>query len=209
MPKTQQGILPANPKDLLGCQKTPLGLMPVSAMAQCSIALHDGRLKYNGAGNWRETGVRASIYYDAALRHIFAWIDGQECAADSGVHHLGHALACVSILVDAQENGNLIDDRPPPGPGVEVIDRLRESVDRINKKYEEKKQIVGRLEDLRRELLIGHEIIYNDDNKNHGTIDGEYFTGTSFTSRVERYRRGHETVDDEIESIGCAVREPF
>ena len=33
-------------------------------------------------------------------------------AADSGVHHLGHAKACLSIVLDAQAYDCLCDDRP-------------------------------------------------------------------------------------------------
>ena len=43
--------------------------------------------------------------------HLNAWAEGEEAAPDSGVHHLGHARACLGILLDAQETGNLIDDR--------------------------------------------------------------------------------------------------
>ncbi len=39
-------------------------------------------------------------------------LEGQEKADDSGCHHLGHARACLGILLDAQATGNLIDDRP-------------------------------------------------------------------------------------------------
>lgn len=71
----------------------------------------DGATKY-GAYNWRNKSVSASIYIDAAKRHLDLWFEGQEFASDSKVHHLGHALACCAILLDAQECGRLIDDRP-------------------------------------------------------------------------------------------------
>ena len=75
------------------------------------MAMMDGAEKY-GPYNWRKISVRASIYIDAAKRHLDAWFEGQECASDSKVHHLGHALACCAILLDAQACGRLIDDRP-------------------------------------------------------------------------------------------------
>lgn len=70
----------------------------------------DGEIKY-GHRNWRDKKVVARIYIDAATRHLQAWAEGEEIAPDSGVHHLGHARACLGILLDAQETGNLIDDR--------------------------------------------------------------------------------------------------
>lgn len=71
----------------------------------------DGAAKY-GAYNWRDISVSAHTYVDAAKRHLDLWFEGQELASDSKVHHLGHALACCAILLDAQECGRLIDDRP-------------------------------------------------------------------------------------------------
>jgi hypothetical protein len=101
-----------NPKDLLGSKKVPLGQVCPVAMAHESCAMLDGDLKY-GFRNWRQKNVVARIYIDAALRHLQSWAEGEEVAEDSGVHHLGHARACLGILLDAQENGNLIDDRAP------------------------------------------------------------------------------------------------
>lgn len=99
-----------NPKDLLGSKKVPLGEVCPVAMLHEACAMLDGDLKY-GFRNWREKNVVARIYIDAALRHINSWAEGEEYAEDSGVHHLGHARACLGILLDAQEGGNLVDNR--------------------------------------------------------------------------------------------------
>lgn len=106
--------LPVNPKDRLGVAKVSLSNIPSAGLIHEALAMRDGATKY-GAHNWREYPVQAKIYVDAALRHIFAWVDGEEVAEDSGVHHLGHARACLGILLDAMENGKLGDDRPLPG----------------------------------------------------------------------------------------------
>lgn len=100
----------SNPKDILGSKKVPLEQVCPVAMAHEACAMLDGTLKY-GFRNWREKDVVAMIYVAAALRHISAWAEGEETASDSGVHHLGHARACLGILLDAQANGNLIDNR--------------------------------------------------------------------------------------------------
>ena len=112
-----------NPKDLLGIKKIPLGEVPAVAIAHESCAMLDGDLKY-GYRNWRENDVQARIYTDAARRHISAWEEGEEYAEDSGVHHLAHARACLGILLDAQENGNLLDNRGPKGTFPKVAERL-------------------------------------------------------------------------------------
>jgi hypothetical protein len=100
-----------NPKDLVGSTKVSLTKFPAVAVLHGAHAMMDGARKY-GPYNWRDKEVQAHIYVDAALRHIMAWFEGEELAEDSSVHHLGHAIACCAILLDAQATGKLIDDRP-------------------------------------------------------------------------------------------------
>lgn len=100
-----------NPKDLLGQKKISITKLPAIAVLHGAHAMMDGAKKY-GPYNWRAKQVIASIYIDACKRHLDAWFEGEETAEDSKVHHLGHAIACLGILLDAQETGNLIDDRP-------------------------------------------------------------------------------------------------
>lgn len=105
---------PTNPKDAIGSHKVALSLWPAAATAQGALALMDGAHKY-GRANYRATKVRASIYVDAVMRHLACYNEGEEVAEDSGITHLGHALAGLAILVDAQACGTLIDDRPYAG----------------------------------------------------------------------------------------------
>jgi hypothetical protein len=111
-----------NPKTRVGALKLPLHLVPPSAEAYLAMALADGARKY-GPYNWRQEPISASVYIGAVRRHIAAWIDGEECAADSGVHHLAHAMACMALVLDAHSLGILNDDRPPPGAAV-ALQRL-------------------------------------------------------------------------------------
>lgn len=103
--------LGSNPKDLLGVKKPSMSKIPATALLWESLAMMDGAGKYNPY-NWRANKVIASIYVDACKRHLDAWYEGQRLAEDSGCHHLGHARACLGILLDAEATGNLIDDRP-------------------------------------------------------------------------------------------------
>lgn len=118
-----------NPKDLLGAKKPSFTKIPPVAIAHESLAMMDGGGKY-GPYNWRDNAVQADIYVDAAFRHIYAWFEGEEFASDSGCHHLGHARACLGILLDAMETGNLIDNRPVAanGSSKEVFNRVMETV---------------------------------------------------------------------------------
>lgn len=103
-----------NPKSIQGAKKFSLRYIPLPALVAVGHAMEDGAKKY-GAANWREAGVASSVYIDAALRHLFQYFDGgQTVAEDSGAHHLGHAMACLAIILDAEHNGTLIDDRPIP-----------------------------------------------------------------------------------------------
>lgn len=117
------GLKDTNPKDAIGCQKLPLHLWPSTATAMGCLGLLDGALKY-GRANWRASGVRASIYFDAASRHLNAWFEGEEQDPDSGLPHLAHALACLAIVVDAEAAGLLVDDRQVQGGYRSLISKL-------------------------------------------------------------------------------------
>ncbi len=121
-----QAANPPNPKTAHGAQKPALCLIPAVANLHEAMAMEEGARKY-GAFNWRANAVEAMTYAHAARRHLDAWIDGQECSGDTSppVHNLGHARACLAILLDAIEIGNLIDDRPLPGKAAEVQDRMK------------------------------------------------------------------------------------
>lgn len=126
----------SNPKDLFGSVKVSFTKLPAVAIAHGAHAMMDGAVKY-GPYNWRDKDVIASIYVDAAIRHLLDWFEGQEQAKDSEVHHLGHAIACAAILLDAQENGKLIDDRPI-FDNPEVLDRVLDRLSAIiNRRKEE------------------------------------------------------------------------
>ena len=112
-----------NPKTVIGLTKPSFHAIPPSALIHLGAGMKNGKDKY-GLMNWRDRQVTASIYLDAQLRHIFAWWDGEDIARDSGVHHLGHVMACNAILLDAMETGKLLDDRPIKGTFADIVDRL-------------------------------------------------------------------------------------
>ena len=99
-----------DPKGAIGATKTPLGLIPPHAMEQTAWVHKLGADKY-GPWNWRETGVCASTYVNAILRHLNAWRDGEDLDPESGISHLAHVACSANILMDAGYCGKLQDDR--------------------------------------------------------------------------------------------------
>lgn len=122
-----------NPKDRIGSKKVDMSTVPPNVLAKLALAHMDGAIKY-GAFNWREKGVRSSIYYSAALRHLLSWWEGEDTAPDSGQHHLAHVMACCAILLDAEECSVLTDDRPPDSTRDGWLDGLNEQARRLVEK---------------------------------------------------------------------------
>lgn len=113
-----------NPKDRIGQAKVSITSIPGIALLHEARAMANGKMKY-GPFNWREHSVSAMIYIDALLRHVYSWVEREEDAPDSHVHHLGHARACLGILLDAQAHGNMLDDRPQSnGQFIATLDAL-------------------------------------------------------------------------------------
>lgn len=108
----KDGRKPTNPKDFVGLTKPPMSTVSKLVMAEVGVAMLEGAMKY-GRHNYRGTDVLASIYIDAAGRHLDAWYEGQELDPDSGMSHLTKAIASLTVLRDAQIVGTMIDDRPP------------------------------------------------------------------------------------------------
>ena len=125
---------PTNPKDAIGSNKIPIHLFPKTAVLHGTLAMLYGALLY-GRSNFRAIGVRASIYYDACNRHLDKWNEGETYDSDSGVHHLGHAIACLAIILDAEAAGKLTDDRMVKGGYLELIEKLTPEVKRLKEEF--------------------------------------------------------------------------
>lgn len=130
-----------NPKDLVGAQKVSITKVPAVAILHCAHAMMDGAYKY-GPYNWRDKSIEAHIFVDAAMRHLLDWFEGAEHANDSLAHHLGHAMACSAILLDAMHNDRLIDDRPfiERGRLTQVFEELKERIAKMPSKIKHDKE---------------------------------------------------------------------
>lgn len=102
----------SNPKDAVGIRKVPMHVVSMPVVMEMALGMMEGARKY-GAHNYRVAGVRASVYYDAAMRHLSAWWEGQDIDPDSGLSHISKAMSCLHVLRDAMMNDMWNDDRPP------------------------------------------------------------------------------------------------
>lgn len=112
-----------NPKTVHGMSKPGIEGVPTAPLFEVGEVMRLGIRKY-GLTNWRHDPISASVYYNAALRHIMSWWDGQSIDEESGQHHLAHAVACLLIMLDARAVANLIDDRPRYGPTAAILENM-------------------------------------------------------------------------------------
>lgn len=108
-------IKQSNPKDIIGIRKAPLSTVSAPVLAELGVAMLEGALKY-GRHNYRVVGVRSSVYYDATIRHLFSWWEGEDIDPDCGLSHITKAITSLVVLRDAMIQGKLEDDRAPRSP---------------------------------------------------------------------------------------------
>lgn len=122
-------VMPENPKQLQGDYKVPLHLVPPGLSIYAAMALGEGGLwkavPY-GPYNFRDSQVEAMTYIGGMLRHIQDYLDGYDIDPDSPVNKpsLAGVAGSLAILIDATENGNLIDNRPRKGNARGMMDRF-------------------------------------------------------------------------------------
>lgn len=89
--------------------KPPISLIPGIALELAAEALAYGAVKYS-ADNYK-LGLKYRRLLDAALRHLLKFSDGEDFDKESGIHHIGHAIATLSMLTYQMQNHSNLDDR--------------------------------------------------------------------------------------------------
>lgn len=79
--------------------KPQLGLLPSRPLVEIAKVLMFGAKKYD-RHNWRRPGMAWSRLYDATLRHLLAWNEGEDYADDSGLNHIAHAACNLLFLLE-------------------------------------------------------------------------------------------------------------
>lgn len=124
-----------NPKDAIGIRKAPMSTVSAAVLAEVGVAMLEGAAKY-GRHNYRVVGVRSSVYYDATMRHLMAWWEGQDLDPDSGMSHVTKAIAGLVVLRDAMIQGMVTDDRAPRSK--EFYEGLNKLADQILERHADK-----------------------------------------------------------------------
>lgn len=89
--------------------KAPLSLIDRHAMEEIGNVLAFGANKY-AAHNWRG-GLAYSRLLDAAIRHLYAFADGEDIDPESGLSHIAHAGCCIVFLLGMIHTKPEMDDR--------------------------------------------------------------------------------------------------
>jgi len=89
--------------------KPPLSLISRAALEEEARVMAFGAGKY-GTHLWRQ-GMDFSRLMDAALRHVYAFADGEDMDKETGLSHLAHARCCLAFLLEYQGKRIGKDDR--------------------------------------------------------------------------------------------------
>ena len=79
--------------------KLQYGLLPPLALKATVEILTFGAEKYE-PNNWMHVPDSKRRYFDAAMRHMWAWKEGEQNDPESGKNHLAHAMCCLMFLYE-------------------------------------------------------------------------------------------------------------
>lgn len=89
--------------------KPRMELLDTYALEQIALVMSFGAKKY-AAHNWRG-GLAWSRLIGAALRHILAFMKGEDKDPESGLSHIAHAGCCIMFLLWHEKHKVEKDDR--------------------------------------------------------------------------------------------------
>jgi len=73
-------------------------LLPSASIRQVIKVLMYGADKY-GDFDWKKVTSVKERYYNAAMRHLNAWWEGEVNDPETKLHHLAHASCCLLFLI--------------------------------------------------------------------------------------------------------------
>ncbi len=90
--------------------KVDLSLISSIWILSVGKVLTFGAKKYKEKHNWRK-GIPICRLIAAALRHIFAFLSGEDKDPETGESHLSNASCCLMFAVELMETRPDLDDR--------------------------------------------------------------------------------------------------
>lgn len=92
--------------------KVRLELLSPIALTEVGKVMTFGAKKYD-AHNWRK-GISSSRLLGAMLRHVLAYLGGQDKDPETGLSHIAHAMCCGMFLLELAVTRPDLDDRYKP-----------------------------------------------------------------------------------------------
>jgi len=92
--------------------KPRMELLSPIALEEIAKVLTFGAKKY-GDHNWRQ-GIKWTRILGALLRHVYAFLRGENEDSETGLSHMAHVGCCVLFLLDYEVNKREFDDRYKP-----------------------------------------------------------------------------------------------
>src|SRR5690242_15180617 len=90
--------------------KIPCELLPPVALLEVAKALQFGAKKY-ASWNWAK-GISYSRVLGAILRHVFAYMKGEDKDPETGISHIAHAACGCLFILHYEKFNTKFDDRP-------------------------------------------------------------------------------------------------
>ena len=79
--------------------KPRYSLLPTGTINQVVQVLEYGASDKYEVDSWQHVPSARTRYYDAAMRHIDAWWNGEKIDKESKLPHLAHAICCLLFLM--------------------------------------------------------------------------------------------------------------
>jgi hypothetical protein len=87
--------------------KTQWSYLPLQSIKSVIDVMTYGDKKYpaEDGSNWKRVKNARKRYYNATMRHLTSWFDGEKNDPESGLHHLAHACSNILFLLWFEFNG--------------------------------------------------------------------------------------------------------
>lgn len=93
-------LSPNNSAKKFDSNKVDISILPKSGVEGIALAFMYGEKKYGRYNYKAAPGLLWTQLISAALRHLFAFLSGEDCDKESGLLHLHHVGANIMMLIE-------------------------------------------------------------------------------------------------------------